>query len=318
MFGRFLHFLAAAACLLFALSAGIVLFTEFLGLGKPRASVTTVLFWGSLFALWKKFIPSGQELKAFRTAEEAKECAQRIAILEQPAASGDAGAAAALGDIYRGGNGAEQDLQRALHYFDIAAVELSSAKRKAAEIREEMAQAEADRQRAALEAKEPDALDATCPNCNALLGISSAKCKQCGAVFFVSEDGWKPVAIAPATPSNASAPPAFAAPSAEPRSQLNALHTNAVDRLRIGRNLMLVVVALYAFVVMLGFGAASEALAVTTVALGMLAAVRISEGLGYSSSDKVVSVVVMAIPLLGFMAALSLVFKAHRRLKQLR
>ena len=209
MLGRFLHFLVAAIGLLFALGASVaavLFFSELLGLGKPRASVMTVLFWGGVIALWKKFIPGRQELKAFRTAEEAKGRAQRIAILEQPAASGDAGAAAALGEIYRSGNGAEPDLQRALHYFDIASVELASAKRKAAAIREEIVQAEANRQRSELEAKEPDALDATCPNCKALLGISSAKCRQCGALFFVSEDGWRPVAITRLTPSHASAP----------------------------------------------------------------------------------------------------------------
>jgi hypothetical protein len=316
MFGRFLHFLAAAFCLFFILSAGILFLSEYLGLGKPRASVMTGLFWGSLFALWRQFIPSQKELKAFRAAEEAKERTQRVALLERTAADGDTAAAAALAEIYRSGAGGEQDLHRALHYFDVAGVERASAKRKAAAIREEMAQAEADTERAALEAKEPDALDATCPNCSALLGISSAKCKQCGAVFFVSDDGWKPIPIDPLAVPHASAP-SLPMPTAKPVAHLTPAQAEAANRLRTGRNMMLVVVALYAFVLMLGLGTASEVVAVSTIALGMFAAVRISEGLGYSSSDKVVSVVVMAIPLLGFLAVLSLAYKADRRLKQL-
>ena len=341
MFGRFLHFLVAAVCLLFTMGAGILFFSEFLGLGKPRASVTTVLFWGCLFVLWQKLIPGQRKLKAFRTAEEAKERARRIAILEQPAASGDAGAAAALGEIYRSGNGSEQDLQRALRYFDIAAVELASAKRKAAAIREEMAQAEANRLRSELEAKEPDTLDATCPNCKALLCISSVKCGQCGALFFVSEGGWRPIAITPPTPSHSRASsipsqtttfavlgaeshrhqdgPRLAPPAPNsPDQSHRCCNMNEIEDLRTGRNIMVVVVVLYALVVMLGFGVAAEVLALATVALGMFAAVRISEGLGYSSMNKVVSVVAMAIPFLGFVAVLGLVFKANRRLKQLR
>jgi hypothetical protein len=315
MFGHFIHFLVAAFCMFFVLSAGLLFLSEYLGLGKPRASVMTVLFWGGIFALWRQFIPSQKELKAFRTAEEAKERAQRVALLERTATDGDTAAAAALAEIYRSGAAGERDLHRALHYFDIAGAERASAKRKAAVIREEMAQAQADKERAALEAKEPDALDATCPNCSALLGISSAKCKQCGAVFFVSDDGWKPVPIDASTELPVAGP---AMPVTKPVARLTPAQAEAANRLRTGRNMMLVVVALYAFVVMLGFGTASEVIAVSTIALGMFAAVRISEGLGYSSSDKIVSVVVMAIPLLGFLAVLSLAYKADRRLKQLR
>ena len=112
--------------------------------------------------------------------------------------------------------------------------------------------------------------------------------------------------------------PTLAVPGAAPHPPQDGLDTKVVEGLRTGRNMMLAVVALYAFVVMLGFGVASEVLAVATVALGMYAAARIAEGLGYSSSDKVVSVVVMAIPLLGFLAVLSLAYKAERRLRQLR
>ncbi|OYU44475.1 MAG: hypothetical protein CFE44_12745 [Burkholderiales bacterium PBB4] len=324
--GYFLRFLGAAACLAFVMGVGIFFYWHVLGFGKPRATLTGALFWTGLFLLWKKIVPSQKSIEDFRRAEEALEQSQRVAELEQSLARGDARAAAALGEIYYCDKFAEQDLQRALHYFDIAAIELPKAKRKATVIRAEIALAEANKRRAELEAKVPDILDASCPNCKALLGISSAKCHQCGALFFVNQGGWTPVALPsaqfPPTTSVALASKTqetrragtFAVGDSNTRLAGNA--SREVEELRAGRNLLVIVVVLYPLVLMLS-GVAAEILALATVALSMFAAAKLAESIGYSSTSKVVVVVVVCIPLIGFITILGLLFKASWRLRQL-
>jgi len=217
LFGRILHFLAAAI-LWFLVVGTLLVLVQSLGLGKPKASITTPLFLFSLILLWKALVPSGKELRDFREAEQAKDRARREAALQTAAAAGDAKAAIALGDLYRDGLGSQKDLARALHHYEGAAATGSASAQKAvAAAREELAQSEADRRRAALEAEVPAVLDAQCPNCAAPLSASSHKCHSCGAVFFVSADGWQPI---PVSVGPASMPPA-APNQGERRSRLH-------------------------------------------------------------------------------------------------
>lgn len=195
----FFWFLPFVICLFFL---GIVLIFLWvaLGLGEPSALITTPLFWGSLPLLWRALFLSGKDLKAFWLAEDARVLDRRIALLESLVARGDPAAAQALGDIYRRRGGIESELKRALHYLDLASAKLPSAKLKASAIRQELVDAKVKRQRAELEAKVPGILNATCPNCAGLLGISSVKCHQCGALFATTGTGWEPVPIAVQTP----------------------------------------------------------------------------------------------------------------------
>lgn len=199
-FGCFLWFLPFFVCLFF-LGGSLIFLWESLGLGKPKAYVTMPLFWISVHILWRTLFPTTEELKAFWQAEVATALARRIATLERLALGGDPTAAQALGDVYWRRDGPESESKRALHYFDIASTKLPSAKLKAAAIRQELADAEVKRQRAELEAKVPDILDATCPNCAGLLGMSSVKCHHCGALFATTGTGWEPIPITGQTPS---------------------------------------------------------------------------------------------------------------------
>lgn len=207
---------------LFILIGGLLALWEYLGLDKPRPSVTTSgLFLASLFTLWKFFFPSGEALEAYWLAEDANHLDQRIAALEKLAMRGDSNAAAALGDIYFTGSGAAPNFLRSLHYFNIASAELPSAKLQATAVRLELADAQAKRQRAELEAKIPDVLDATCPNCAGLLDMSSVKCHQCGAIFATTGAAWGPVPITGQTAavSNAAAIPSQTNPFGRPSAK---------------------------------------------------------------------------------------------------
>lgn len=197
----FFWFLPFVICQFF-LGVVLIFLWVALGFGEPSAIVTTPLFWVSLFLLWKALFLSTKDLKAFWLAEDARVLDRRIASLERSAMRGDPAAAKALGDIYGRRDGAAAELKRALHYLDIASAKLPSAKLKASAIRRELADVEVKKQRAELEAEVPDILNATCPNCAGLLGMSSVKCHHCGALFATAGAGWGPISIAVQIPTD--------------------------------------------------------------------------------------------------------------------
>ena len=107
--------------------------------------------------------------------------------------------------MYMAEDATTSNLQRALYWFDLASAKLPDAERKAIRARQTLADAAFKKQRAELEAKVPESLDATCPNCGELLDISSVKCLNCSAIFSTSGANWRPIPIAGQTSTASSA-----------------------------------------------------------------------------------------------------------------
>jgi hypothetical protein len=192
-FACFLWFLPLVLCAILLIGSLLFLW-EYLGFGKLKGSVaTTVLFWSVVFAVWKIFFPSADELKKFWLTHDADTRTQRIAELEKLASRGDARAACDLGDMCIAEDATSSNLQRALYWFDLASSKLPDAAGKAVRTRQTLADAAIKKQRLELEAKIPESLDATCPNCSELLDITSVKCLKCGAIFSTPGTDWRPI-----------------------------------------------------------------------------------------------------------------------------
>lgn len=201
-FACFLWFLPLVLCALF-LTGSLIVLWEYLGFGKLKGSVaTTVLFWSVVFAVWKIFFPNADELKKFWLAHDANIRTQRIAELEKLASRGDARAACDLGDMCMAEYATSSNLQRALHWFDLASAKLPEAERKASSTRQALTNSALRKQRLEIEAKIPELWDATCPNCSELLDTSSVKCLRCGAIFSASGTEWRPIRREVTTLSN--------------------------------------------------------------------------------------------------------------------
>jgi hypothetical protein len=208
MLEHWIRFLLSALLILLGLFALAFILTAVAAFLLPAVGLIIapagVAYLGALYWLWTETVPSNDELIGFENAKVLDAYRQRLTALDQLVAGGDAKAAESLGDMYL--RGLDDSYKRkqflvvpnkelALRFYDISANTRESARKKAAALRSEQQQLKADLERKLSEERQPQTLDAMCPNCRSPLAKQSLKCHACGALFGVNGSDWSPVPL---------------------------------------------------------------------------------------------------------------------------